>query len=827
MIETTCPSRDELLEYLVGRLTDQTSQALVEHVESCTSCQAMLATIDDADDTMAALLRRPVAGDPYLEESQCDVAVARAKSVAIRSHEHGRDEPGVGLSGELGDYRLIRRLGRGGMGTVYKALHTKLDRVVAVKVVPKSRLADDRAIARFQREMKAIGRLNHPNIVQAHDAREIDDMPVLIMEYVDGTDLAEVVRRLGPLRASDACELARQTALGLAYAHQHGLVHRDIKPSNIMLTRRGEVKLLDLGLARFYVGQAAGEEVTGTGQAMGTADYMAPEQVSDSREVDIRADVYSLGCTIYKLLAGHAPFSGPEYKGAFDKMTAHVGKAVPPIRDLVPDVPHELVAILDRMLAKDPEDRFARPAELAEVLEPSCAGADLPALAARAEEQKAAPADRSQDVLPPGGPPALPGTPQARPQAAGRRGVRIPVVVALVVLSFLAGFAFGVVIRITKAGKTTEIQVPDGSKVDIGPEGQVEVTLSEAAGTGVKQPAAALVPDEQAIQGTWRVLSALDSGREVPDDDLHFTFREGRYTVREEEDELQEAGRYTLDASTIPSRTIDFFRESTGEGKWLGIYELEGDRLRLCLNERGGRPTKFASDPESPSDLLIELRRVRDAETAVSYVPDPRKTAREAFLRTGSSSNLKQIGLALHMYHDTYKTFPPTVVRGPDGKTVHSWRVALLPFLNQTKLHDEYRFDEPWDSPHNRGLLNKIPLVYRSPAAPPDSTNSSVFALVGPEAALSSEEGVPIREFRDGTSNTILAVEAERAIPWTKPDDIPYDPKKPVPELGGFYEGGFHVLFGDAAVQFLSKDLDEQSLRALMTKSGGERLPQY
>ena len=158
----------------------------------------------------------------------------------------------------LGEYQLLEELGRGGMGRVYKALHTKLDRVVAVKVLPRGRVGDQKAIARFEREMKAVGRLAHPNIVQAYDAREIDGTPVLIMEFVDGLDLAEIVRRVGPLPVADACELVRQTALALQCAHEHGLVHRDIKPSNIMLARSGEVKLLDLGLARFYAEDCSG-----------------------------------------------------------------------------------------------------------------------------------------------------------------------------------------------------------------------------------------------------------------------------------------------------------------------------------------------------------------------------------------------------------------------------------------------------------------------------------------------------------------------------------------------------------------------------------------
>jgi formylglycine-generating enzyme required for sulfatase activity/serine/threonine protein kinase len=278
---------------------------------------------------------------------------------------------------ELGEYRLLEKLGEGGMGSVYKALHTRLDRIVALKMVRRKCEADESVITRFDREMKAVGRINHPNVIQAYDAREIAGTRILVTEFVDGMDLAALGRRHGRLPIAEACEIARQAALGLQAAHQFGLVHRDIKPSNLMLARSGVVKVLDLGLARIQLTPLAEGELTTSGQIMGTADFMAPEQVVDCHHVDIRADIYSLGCTLYKLLVGEVPFSGPEYDSLFAKMTAHVMKPVRPIRQVRDDVPVGLASVIDRMLAKAPADRFATPAGVAEALAPFAKGCDL------------------------------------------------------------------------------------------------------------------------------------------------------------------------------------------------------------------------------------------------------------------------------------------------------------------------------------------------------------------------------------------------------------------------------------------------------------------
>ena len=525
MTTTTCPSREDLTAYLNGRLSAADLEDVAEHVESCPECQAMLGTLDAAVDTLVADLRRAVPNDAYLEESQCRLAIGRAHSMFDAASSTADQSPHTLCGQSLGEYLLTEELGRGGMGRVYKALQTKLDRVVAVKVLSRDRGGDRRSINRFEREMKAVGRLAHPNIVQAYDAREIDCLPVLIMEFVDGLDLADIVRLIGRAPVADACELVRQAVLALQCAHDHGLVHRDVKPSNIMLAQSGGVKLLDLGLARFFAESGADassashvEEMTGTGQAMGTADYMAPEQASDSRTVDIRADIYSLGCTLYKLLTGRAPFSGPEYRTTLDKMNAHVHQPVAPIRRIVPDVPEQLAAVLDRMLAKDPSARFATPAEVAEAIAPFCAGADLPAPCECAE---ASPPPGTERSLVAGegrgeGSSGLPSTTGRRaggegrfvapqPLARSRRWKWFAAHLLLLLMVGGLGFALGILITIKRNGQTYQMEVPENSRTVVDQNGNatVEIGGSREGGpaTAATDPAAEL----KSLQGMWKI----------------------------------------------------------------------------------------------------------------------------------------------------------------------------------------------------------------------------------------------------------------------------------------------------------------------------------
>lgn len=287
----------------------------------------------------------------------------------------------------LPQYEYLGYLGGGGMGEIYKARHIHLDRLVVIKWLRSDLAAGPQLDARFAREMLAVGQLNHPNIVAATDAGIADGRRYLVMEYIDGLDLAELCRRVGRLSIADACEVIRQAATGLAHAHERGIVHRDIKPTNLMLARDGTVKLLDLGLALLQQeGETGGDAPLTRADSgpFGTYDYMSPEQWNNSHEVDPRGDIYSLGCTLYFLLTGHAPYDTPQHKSVTSKMRGHVLEDVPSLRKDRPDVPKKLAALVERMLAKAPEDRCQSATQLAAEIEAFAHQCDLPSLSAAA-----------------------------------------------------------------------------------------------------------------------------------------------------------------------------------------------------------------------------------------------------------------------------------------------------------------------------------------------------------------------------------------------------------------------------------------------------------
>lgn len=270
----------------------------------------------------------------------------------------------------LGRYRLRELLGRGEMSSIYLAEHSMMKRCCAIKVLPAHKVKDTSYLGRFQREAQAVAALDHPNIVRAFDVDVVVDggheIHFLVMEYVDGKDLEKTLESRGKFSVVDAVDVVRQAAEGLAHAHEAGLIHRDIKPGNLLIDSKGTVKVLDLGLARFFR-ETEGESLTikHDEKVLGTADYLAPEQAVDSHAVDERADIYSLGCTLYFVLAGRPPFT----EGTLvQRLLAHQTKPPTPIRTLRPEVPESLAAIIDRMMQKRREDRFQKAAEVAESL---------------------------------------------------------------------------------------------------------------------------------------------------------------------------------------------------------------------------------------------------------------------------------------------------------------------------------------------------------------------------------------------------------------------------------------------------------------------------
>jgi serine/threonine protein kinase len=270
----------------------------------------------------------------------------------------------------LGNYRVLDRLGTGGMGEVFTAEHQLLRRIVAIKVLALSPERPKRVLRRFFSEMRAIARLQHPNIVGALEAGKVavtdPDAPhlyYLVMEYVPGRDLEKSVQSNGPMDPAQACDVARQIAGALAEAHRHGLIHRDIKPSNILVTPEGQAKLLDFGIARRFCSR-----MTERGTVLGTMDYMAPEQARDASAVDIRTDLYGLGGTLYWCLTGRTPF--PAKATLSLDLACRLTQAPPSVLASRPEVPAALDTVVARLLATDPNDRYATPQAVIQALRP-------------------------------------------------------------------------------------------------------------------------------------------------------------------------------------------------------------------------------------------------------------------------------------------------------------------------------------------------------------------------------------------------------------------------------------------------------------------------
>jgi serine/threonine protein kinase len=634
-----CPTAEVLVAYNTGNLPSAPMGAVARHLERCARCLGRLESLDITADPLVARLGQPSNPPPFTDE-ECRHVVERVRLLCRNSWLEDYDTPPPAVTDpnlhRIGPYEILELLGRGGMGAVFKARHVHLGKVMALKVLPADRPRSQAATTCLLQEMKAVGRLNHPNIVQAHDA-DVEGVPYLAMEFIEGADLGKVVRARGPLPVADACECVRQAALGLQHAHENGLVHRDVKPSNLMLTPEGTVKLLDLGLARLH--EAPGPIPLQTGLTatprlapplLGTVEYMAPEQFLDCHRVDIRADLYSLGCTFYFLLTGRSPFGAPGLS-AQARMEAHLGAPVPPVTLARPEVPEGVAAVLDRLLVKRPEDRFATPAALAAALQPFTAGA-VP--------QRLLPPAESLRPRAPVGPTAP--TRLAMPSNRPRARSLAPVVGVAFVLAVVATAAVVVVRGLRRpdppapsgplqveAFQLTHLRASDGADFSLGELGQA----CPAAGA-----------DRDGMRATARfnrpaycyLLAFRPDGKEElcwptrpdqpPEATNALTYPPGGvYRLREVG---QGAQAFVLVASSRPLPAYSAWRAEHGAAPWRpaqteGVWRFDGRTFTRAGRPDEDGPRAEANRPSPEFELLCRFYQTRPEVDSVRAVLFP------------------------------------------------------------------------------------------------------------------------------------------------------------------------------------------------------------
>lgn len=413
MTAATCLPRETLKQYLVGDVEESQSEVIELHLASCPTCEQTVVELEANPETLLVGIRGLAQHSPLSNDANTgeDSSAVRQALAAVRVlPEAATRNVSEWPVGQIGAYELLRPLGRGGMGMVVLARHKSLQKVVAIKLLSSMVGDKPELVSRFQREMRAAGRLQHPAIVNATDAGQERGTHYLVMEYVAGLDLSRIARLVGKLSIADACEMMRQTAIGLSHAHAEGIVHRDVKPSNLMLDAAGHVKILDFGLAQINLWDEPVCELTTVGQLMGTIDYMAPEQAERIGAVDYRADLYALGATLFRLIAGRAPLAASPNMTLLEKVRLLGSQTSPLLSSVREDCPVELVQLVGQLLSRDPAARPASAAHVAQSLEPFCVDSQLAELLAKAQAAAAAAPVADPNV-------EMAGSPKSQPSA--------------------------------------------------------------------------------------------------------------------------------------------------------------------------------------------------------------------------------------------------------------------------------------------------------------------------------------------------------------------------------------------------------------------------
>ncbi|MEQ8787047.1 MAG: protein kinase [Pirellulaceae bacterium] len=978
------PPRERLIEYGLGKLDPEQAENLESHLAACESCEETL--VDLANDTFADLVRRGDAVEVPPEDKaaiEFDGTPHAAAGEATIGAADGAASDNSGLPRALADhprYRIVELVGRGGMGDVFRAEHKLMNRPVALKVIKPHLVRSEAAVRRFQREMQAAARLHHGNIVTAFDAEQAGDVHFLVMEYVDGVNLDEVIRQRGRLPVAEACDIIRQAAEGLQHAHQLGMVHRDIKPHNLMVQRKEQggsrevedlhpasfVKILDFGLANF-ANEVVAEELGGAeetdagvstklppgaslvqltqmGTMMGTPDYIAPEQAVDAHAADIRADIYSLGCTFYALLTGRAPYAEGS---AIEKIKAHAEQAAPPVSNFRDDVPAEVQAVLLKMMAKDPAQRYQTPQEVVE------------ALRAFIDQRIDQRIDERLRDHGPVKPPAKP------PTEAATNGLRrfwmLTGVACLLAAIVLAAVIFYVrtdygVVRVEIADPSLDVRIrgrditardgdasisirpgehklivrrddfefetdnfqlrrgeqvtlkvelldgkvvidkdgtrfgakalpPESSVADTGQENhgpseffqqvagnrldaivrnRVEKVGGGVASGSASHPSPYQVRSEMRIghadvrlcESVYNDLTGMlektdaaiihqERRGEVQTRILRYVTpsRRGEVVVHQAEIPVEDGANWRLEVSVGEwpkgmSTPQEAYVHLTREGDGWSIH-LDGEPI--TRDDLFERLTRFAQWNAGivvilDGDVAPLDKQARDFMSALSAatgIPErsvklapnvTRQLMKTAAERGQRMNNLRQVGLALLNYHHAHKSFPPAKGRretfDESGRPHLSWRVHVLPYLEQQALYERFHLEEPWDSEHNKALLEEMPSIYRTGE---DAERTSLLAVVGDGTAYEAKAGQVLKDFGDGTANTAYVVDAgrERAIPWTKPEDLPFNPEDPIRAFGASDFGDVILaVMVDGAVRAVPRDTAPESLRALFTRAG-------
>ena len=860
------PSREQLTAFTAGKLNAVESDEIEQHLSECDSCCHLLTDLPD-EDTLTGLLRDDTSVSPEQASSFAQTIVHAPKASTNAPHDQATLLPEGDTAGppldlpqelrEHGRYRIVRLIGRGGMGDVYEAEHKVMNRPVALKVIKPNLVRNDAAVRRFRREVQAAARLRHPNIVTAFDAEQAGDLHYLVMEFVDGVDLDDVIKDRGPLMVDEACDYIRQTADGLQHAHELGMVHRDIKPHNLMVesperrdksrdrqelrdksqepNRRGEsgsrlwtldgrpsVKILDFGLANFASETAAeaiedaedqslpGAEVlnhlTQAGTMMGTPDYIAPEQAQDAHKADIRSDIYSLGCTFYTLLTGKTPFSEGS---VLEKIKAHTETDARPLSEFRDDVPEEVAAILNKMMAKDPAERYQTPRDVAEAL--------------RQASGQRKPAGSVDQVRAP------------HSQKLHRKLVALAAGVIAALIAFAVYYIqtdYGVV-RIEVADDSLEVQL--AGETITAKDGEKEISIR---------------PGEQKLH-----------------------VKRGDFEFYADSFELRRGEKISLKVELMPGKIV-----VSKDGKRIGAEPLRETIIaRFSQTETGGTEILLNGEPVNDVSNLVERlnalvlknphlsirvegdleKREEDVKLLYYFAQGPAaknlqrtpqwehlmalasplvSNQRSKAMQAKRKNQLKQIGIAIYNYQDTHRSLPPAAdfqranlnpkdKFDAEGRPFLSWRVYILPtFENGQELFDQFHLNEPWDSEHNKKLLDQMPTVFKTTD---DPTKTTFLAVVGDGTAYEGKAGLAYKDMTDGTTNTALIVDAgpERAVPWTKPEDLPFDKEDPIRAFGSSEFGNeFLAVMADGRVEAIPYDTAPEQLRNLFLRSDGNRL---